>query len=133
MFFLFCSIITLSDAPYTVVHVNAAFTRATGQCSAKVLGRPLQDVLKGKLLLNALKESYDGLTSKLVHKQSFKKKVSCSRKTDYLTCSVNVSPVGGTAQGATHFSMELKFKKDDASELCPTDNVTMDSGVRVFG
>ena len=38
---------TLSFAPFIVVHVNTSYTRLTGYSSAKVLGRPLHECVGG--------------------------------------------------------------------------------------
>ena len=40
--------VTLSFAPFIVVHVNTSYTRLTGFSSAKVLGKPLHECVGGK-------------------------------------------------------------------------------------
>jgi hypothetical protein len=122
-----CSVVTTNKAPYTVVHVNAAFTRVTGLSSVKTVGRPFQDLVESPLFVDVLKECSKGLTSTVVPNQGFKTKPFVKKP---LVCNVSVSPVGIHVQSTTHLTMELKVR-DDENEKKESSNDTS-RGYSVF-
>ena len=123
---------TLSTAPFTIVHVNAAFTRITGMSSVKTLGRSFGDLIQGYKssdyllpsereqqppLLEILKACAESMSSTVVTGQGIKSRnYTKSSRSGYIPCSINVSPVGTPIQSATHLAMELQLTKTTAAD-----------------
>ena len=123
---LFCSVITLSQAPYTVIHVNATFTKLTGLPSVKALGRPFKDLIENDNMLRILEQSSQTLSSTIVHDQGMKKRTQ-TKKPEYVPCTISVSPVGSPYQAATHLAMELRVGDSEHGRHCSFDMVSAGS------
>jgi len=104
---MFHRLIALSFAPFTVVHVNAAYTRMTGLSSIKVLGRPFQELLDDESLIASLRSSSETFSLTNIHEQVLKSK-SVSDKPGHLECRVLVSPVGPGLDNITHYMLGLE-------------------------
>lgn len=119
--FLNFRVVTLSFAPFIVVHVNTSYTRLTGYSSAKVLGRPLHECVGGK--------SKDWLESsgKVRHPVALlhdRISIISSRGSRITKCRVKVALVGQQLEGKrevdtntiTHYSVCFLTHEGSKSE-----------------
>jgi PAS fold len=98
-------LVTLSFAPFLIIHVNPAYTRMTGNGAKDVLGKPFREVFKDKRCKSmaaqvaTLASMHDQLTS-----------VSTILPGKRCHCTLKVSLVGeanGTNSPATHCMVAL--------------------------
>lgn len=102
--------VTLSFAPFLIIHVNAAYTRMTGIGAKDVLGKPFQDIFKDKRC-KAMAGSVSSLAT--LHEQLTS--VSTMRQDKRCNCSLQVSFVGsnddneqsGKKSSSTHCMVAL--------------------------
>jgi len=98
-------IVTLSFAPFLVVHVNPAYTRSTGLSPANILGKPFHEVIEDpSCKANTAKAS--SLTS--LHERVTSFVHSGSKGDSESTFSVNVAVVG--PEPSDHPSSHLDHK-----------------------
>ena len=96
-------IIVIAEAPYTLVHCNAAFLEMTGIASSKVLGRPLVDALDEQTL-DTGKDCWS-LHHKDLHLRCSSSKMASG--TPSVTCRARLSPIGAQLETVTHIAIEL--------------------------
>lgn len=95
--------IVIADAPYTIVHCNAAFLEMTGVASSKVLGRSLVETLDEQTL--DVGDDFWELHHTDLH---FRCSTSmAARGTPSVTCRTRLSPIGAQLDNVTHISIEL--------------------------
>jgi hypothetical protein len=102
-------IITLAQAPFKVVQVNAAFLRlANATSTGDFLGKPLRELTVGPSVEAALQESLASLQTVVVPGGEH------FRKTKNLHQRVAVFPVGtpGPEVKLTHFAVKLRVGND---------------------
>lgn len=103
-------VIVIAEAPYTLVHCNAAFLEMTGVSSSKVLGHPLVDALDEQTL--DFGRDFGNL-----HNQSLHMRCSSSRvPSGNITCRARLSPIGVQLETVTHYSIELDRLTVDSRE-----------------
>lgn len=100
--FLFDRLIAIAASPYTVVHVNAAYLCMSGLPSARVLGRPFEEVMEvGTLDSDIDSEKFDFLSiNELVAEAK-----TASSESSKCFCKLSVTSIGAAL--ATHFSIEM--------------------------
>ena len=101
-----CSLVVLGFAPYSVVHVNAAYSRMTGIPSTTALGQPLHEMFSDEAVAASLQSCSTSVSLSNLHLQSIKMNAA----KDMPKCVVRVSPVGSDADSVTHFVLELETK-----------------------
>jgi PAS fold len=104
-FISFRRLVTLSFAPFTVVHVNAAYMRMTGLSSVDTLGRPFHELLEDEVLVAALQSQGEIDSLETIHDQVLQAKTASDKNGFH--CQVTVSPVGPGPQSISHFALEL--------------------------
>jgi hypothetical protein len=104
-------VVTLSEAPFTVVHVDAAFTRMTGFSCLHVLGQSLFEFTRSEDLLDVIKLCTATLASATLRKEGIKKK-SHSKRQKFACCEIRISPVGQSGNSATHLVLDMKPSGD---------------------
>lgn len=111
-------IVTLSEEPFLVVHVNAAFSRLTSLSSIRIQGKQLRDLIEGEELLEALKTSSNSRTTstmKLKQCKSYPPPPSTTKNHNHQPCAgiaggtykVVISPVGSPDEAPTHVVIGL--------------------------
>lgn len=71
----FCRLVTLSFAPFLIIHANSAFSRMTGVKAKDILGKQLREVFKDKRCkamaanVSSLAGMHDQLTSVVTSRQ----------------------------------------------------------------
>lgn len=130
-------LVTLSTPPFTIVHVNAAYTRLTGATSCSVLGQPLKTLVndnnKSFMMENQQQqgvqcEDEPSLTS--LHNDILSFKTNSKHDGESQRCKVTVACVGSQQEvqkqhllssrrkatmKSTHFVLDLE-KSRDANE-----------------
>ena len=127
--FLNLRVVTLSFAPFIVVHVNTSYIRLTGYSSAKVLGRPLHECVGGKCKewLDSSHESPHPVAT--LHERF---SAISSKENSRLRCHLKVSLVGPQLEGkkdvdtntVTHYSICFVTRQgapaENAKKMAPT-------------
>lgn len=111
-------LVTLSFAPFLVVHANPAYTQMTGLTSADILGKPFHQVIQDKTRkadtakAHSLASLNEQVTSFVVNPDTTKK--DNNNKSDIASCRVSVAVVGTEATAVrmdksliTHFLVSL--------------------------
>jgi hypothetical protein len=97
----------MSFAPFSVVHVNAAYINLTGLSSADVVGRPLGELVHDPLVAAALKTTCNSFSLSTLHRQSIRIK-SKSCKSTSSKVKVSAVPIGQSDECVTHYMLELE-------------------------
>ena len=101
-------IVTLSEEPFMVVHVNAAFSRMTGLPSIRIQGKELRDLIEGESLLQALSSAFPTLTTSTIRfKRSKTSTWGANSKKNSQSYKVIISPVGAPDESPTHLVIGL--------------------------
>lgn len=117
----------LASAPFTVVHVNAAYLQLSGLASVRLLGQPFQDlILDGKwtAAMSHTDTEGNGFDLRNLHKQEVKARTGV-QKGSPLQCMVTASPIGVSADRITHFALVLDHlnKEEDSREDAADDYI----------
>ncbi|GKY95584.1 hypothetical protein MPSEU_000519700 [Mayamaea pseudoterrestris] len=97
-------VVVLGFAPYSVVHVNAAYSRMTGIPSTTALGQPLHEIFFDDAAAATLHSKDNNFTLSSLHLQAIK----MNSAKDMPKCVVRVSPVGSDGASVTHFVLEIE-------------------------
>lgn len=98
-------IITLSDDPFVIVHINAAFSRLMAVSSTRAQGRELSCMVHDcEEIHKALDVAARTLTGITLAKQVFRSRSVAKG----ILSSVIISPLGPPNRPPTHFVLELK-------------------------
>lgn len=94
----------MGSAPYSVVHVNAAYSRMTGIPSTTALGQPLHELFLDNEVSASLQSNEHTFSLGSLHSKSIK----MNSAKDMPKCVVRVSAVGTDASSVTHFVLEIE-------------------------
>ena len=102
---LYYRLVTLSFAPFLIIHANSAFTRMTGIKAKDILGKQLREIFKDKRCkaMAANVSSLDGMHEQLTS-------VATSRQGKGFDCCLNIALVGSENDDsvpATHCMIAL--------------------------
>lgn len=109
MVFFLNRLVTLSSAPFTIVHANGAFLRLSEAATGNILGAPLSSILKSELnteLPDCMVASSTGDHKKFV----FKMKSSSGKPIESFMKVSPVVPQRSANKGVTtvtHYAIEL--------------------------
>jgi hypothetical protein len=103
--------VVLGFAPYSVVHVNAAYSRITGIPSTTALGQPLHEIFSDDSVATSLQSKSQAFPLTDLHLRVIKMNAA----KDLPECIVRVSAVGSDADSVTHYVLELETKNPDGN------------------
>ena len=110
---LYYRLVTLSFAPFLIIHANSAFTRMTGIKAKDILGKQLREVFKDKRC-KAMAANVSSLAG--MHEQLTS--VATSRQDKGFDCRLNIAMVGADTDDsvpATHCMIALNSSTTAAS------------------